>query len=88
MSACEKCWRDAGGNSILYKTLMASRNCTPRQQAGPNAKVCPTCGKKTLHQHTGECMNPVCPPRSTGPTAALERLLADAGATLVGERSE
>lgn len=68
MSSCEKCWSDAQFTSSYtrqysvaeeYQRLMAERadhSCTPEEQAGPEAKKCPTCGRMVLHQHTGECM--------------------------------
>ena len=61
MSACEKCWADAGGNADAYGQLLLVRwnlhqVCTPEQQAGPDARKCPRCGRKTLHQHTGQPM--------------------------------
>lgn len=37
MSACEKCWADAGGNYERYLELLKQREanpCTPDQQAG------------------------------------------------------
>jgi hypothetical protein len=61
MSSCEKCWADAGGDADRYAALIKERHpCTPQEQAGPDAKWCPDCGEMTLHQHTGECMNPQC----------------------------
>ena len=60
MSACEKCWADSQRGLIdqagAYRRLVAERNCTPEQQAGPHATECPTCARITIHQHTGECM--------------------------------
>jgi len=58
MSSCEKCWADAatGGD---YMRLLKSREanpCTPEEQAGPDASVCEVCGRKTMHQYTGERM--------------------------------
>jgi hypothetical protein len=60
VSSCEKCWRDAGGDSDRYRALLFDPNrptCTPEEQAGPDAKECPICKRMTLHQHTGECMS-------------------------------
>lgn len=37
MSACEKCWADAGGSYERYLELLKEREanpCTPEQQAG------------------------------------------------------
>lgn len=60
MSACEKCWLDAGGSSSAYQHLIEIRGlmnpCTPEQQAGIDAKQCPTCKRFTLHQYTREPM--------------------------------
>ena len=57
MASCEKCWRDARGNPDRYAELVMQRECTPEEQAGPDAERCPVCKRMTLHQHTGECMN-------------------------------
>lgn len=76
MSACEKCWTDAGGSSDAYRKLLAERLCTPEEQAGPNAERCPVCLRKTLHQHTGQpmCGCPYCErPQPVKPDAG-ERL--------------
>jgi hypothetical protein len=60
VSSCEKCWSDAydpqGDQSLRYRYLVNSRNCTPEEQAGRDAEECPTCGRMTLHQHTREPM--------------------------------
>lgn len=64
MSACEKCWRDAGieawtsqGDKVdIYRRLVQERDCTPEEQAGPDAGQCEKCKRMTAHQHTGECM--------------------------------
>ena len=61
MAACEKCWRDSGGEGEGYGDLVRSRNksnntCTPEEQAGPYATECPACKRMTLHQHTHDCM--------------------------------
>lgn len=37
MASCEKCWRDAGGNTTVYMQLLEERKatpCTEREQAG------------------------------------------------------
>jgi len=70
MSSCEKCWADAyrmemageGSRPDLYERLIRdpNRNCTPEEQAGPDAKICLVCKRKVLHQITGQCMNPKC----------------------------
>jgi hypothetical protein len=66
MSSCEKCWSDAHRPDPYvsvaeeYERLIEERKgeraCTPEQQAGPDARECPTCHRKVLHQYTGECM--------------------------------
>ncbi|MFA4971183.1 MAG: hypothetical protein WC683_01125 [bacterium] len=64
MSTCEKCWADAHRDapedvSARYARLIEERRgrqCTPEEQAGPDATVCPQCGRRTCHQWTGECM--------------------------------
>jgi hypothetical protein len=59
MSACEKCWADAGGNALRYANLMIERHdhpCTPEQQAGRAAGQCPVCKRMTLHEITREPM--------------------------------
>lgn len=67
MASCEKCWSDAGIDARLlggekaerYGELIEKRKanpCTPEEQAGPDAEVCPQCDRRTIHQWTGECM--------------------------------
>lgn len=63
MSSCEKCWKDAhdgSGDAVRrYEMLSMERKqnpCTPEEQAGVSATHCPSCGRKTLHQHTSEAM--------------------------------
>lgn len=63
MSACEKCWSDAGrfgdDQPARYRQLLKERSanpCTKEEQAGPHAGKCLACGRMTLHQHTGEPM--------------------------------
>lgn len=56
MSSCEKCWADARWGSESYSELVLSQHCTPEEQAGRFAKVCPNCKRKTIHQMTNECM--------------------------------
>jgi ferredoxin len=68
MPSCEKCWDDSftltymtGEDRVeCYQRLIKERNCTPEEQAGHDAKKCPQCGRMTLHQYTGDCMNPKC----------------------------
>ena len=62
MSSCEKCWRDASSDddkAARYAELIEARKdnpCTPEDQAGPDAKECPSCRRMTLHQITGQAM--------------------------------
>ena len=65
MPSCERCWRDSRmqeltGSGPTYQELLAERGpdgCTPEQQAGPDARVCATCGRRAIHQHvTDWCM--------------------------------
>lgn len=70
MSACERCWRDAGGDPDGYHELLEARKvnpCTPEQQAGPGATKCPTCERAVLHTYTKECMAG-CKPHAPAPT--------------------
>ena len=55
MSSCEKCWSQSRMYDN-YSELVKSSNCTPEEQAGPGASLCPKCQRKTIHQYTGECM--------------------------------
>ena len=61
MPSCERCWSDAGGDADLYAELLIERRddpCSPEDQAGPGAGVCPDCGRRTVHQYVaGFCMN-------------------------------
>jgi len=64
MSACEKCWSDAHKEPQFsvaeeYARLIEERKdnpCTPEEQAGLDATDCRSCGRRAVHQHTGECM--------------------------------
>lgn len=61
MPSCEKCWRDARGDSHEYIALLESRNesgneCTPEQQAGDGAETCKQCGRDAMHIHCDVCM--------------------------------
>lgn len=60
MASCEKCWEDAGGNATRYSHLIATRRCTPEEQAGRRAMECPKCGRRTVHQIVNVCMVPEC----------------------------
>lgn len=68
MASCEKCWGDAymrthetPGKSQAehYTDLIDERKdnpCTPEQQAGKDAKICPKCNRKTIHQMINKCI--------------------------------
>ena len=64
MASCEKCWKDAtgamtGDTPREYHRLINERNnspCTPEEQAGEYAGICPRCNRKTIHQFTRECL--------------------------------
>ncbi len=59
MVSCEKCWKDANSNPEIYTQLIKERNvnpCTPEEQAGEYARVCPRCKRITVHQYTKECV--------------------------------
>jgi len=60
MPSCERCWADAHKGYAdpieQYHRLITTRTCTPEQQAGPDAGVCPKCERKTMHQHCNVCM--------------------------------
>ena len=62
MASCEKCWTDSRGATEEYMRLIKVRTCTPEDQAGVDAKVCPDCGCRTIHQLAGVCMVPGCGP--------------------------
>lgn len=56
MAACERCWREAGGDSEEYAELVKRRDCTPEQQAGIGADHCPFCKRSTIHVMTDVCL--------------------------------
>jgi len=68
MASCEKCWDDAGlmtfsnpmkGKPEHYYDLIEERKdnpCTPEEQAGHDAKMCPKCNRKTVHQYAKMCV--------------------------------
>ena len=69
MASCEKCWNDAytrthtnpmKGQAGHYQDLINERKenqCTPEQQAGPDATICPSCKRITMHQYAKICTN-------------------------------
>jgi hypothetical protein len=67
MPSCEKCWEDAHAGypycdvAQEYERLIKERDanghtCTPEEQAGPDAGVCPSCGRRAIHQYCHVCM--------------------------------
>ncbi len=67
MASCEKCWSDAymknfsngKGQAENYSFLIEERKenpCTPEEQAGKDARTCPKCHRKTIHQIMSECI--------------------------------
>jgi len=63
MPSCEKCWSEAAASidkTDQYQQLIETCTCTPEEQAGRHAEVCPVCHRRTQHQHYGVCMNPEC----------------------------
>ena len=81
MSSCEKCWQDAAGNVDDYVRLIKTRQCSPEEQAGPAAAICPDCNHRAVHQYTGQCQNPDC---LRGEYHKPEFAVADGPASLVG----
>lgn len=66
MASCEKCWSDSAvarevyGDSEAYRRLVSERQCSPEDQAGPDATMCPRCNRRTVHQHAHVCMVGFC----------------------------
>jgi ribosomal protein L37E len=59
MATCERCWAQSYGardQAEEYRRLLLVNDCTPEQQAGPEATRCPKCETLTCHQHTGQCI--------------------------------
>ena len=64
MPTCEKCWdmsyrpfANADESRLeVYNRLVAMENCTPEEQAGCCATVCPVCNRKAVHQYAKVCM--------------------------------
>lgn len=74
MTQCMKCWSDSAshrydGTGPSYEDLVLSRSCPPEDQAGVNALACNKCGMRTIHEITGECMNPECDGCASGSDA-------------------
>ena len=69
MASCEKCWADAYKRSRIYpekcqaehyRDLIKEREnnpCTPEEQAGNDATICPKCKRKSVHQIINVCMS-------------------------------
>ena len=69
MPSCEKCWGDAYMMTLSepmksqaehYSDLIIKRKdipCTPEEQAGINAKICPSCNMRAIHEIVNMCMN-------------------------------
>jgi len=64
MVSCERCWershiiaREMGEEQTeAYRRLVRTKDCTPEQQAGPEAGECGKCKTHTVHQHTRQCI--------------------------------
>lgn len=59
MPACEKCWRDSGGDHERYLELIEERYetpCTAEEHAGPDATWCEYCKRFTVHQYAEVCV--------------------------------
>ena len=56
MSSCEKCWSESRMHDNYHELIKKIPGCTPEEQAGPFATVCPKCKRKTLHQMTRQCI--------------------------------
>lgn len=60
---CEHCWSRACNAHVLrgisivkaYHALLNESECTPEQQAGPEALVCKACGRTAVHPYTKNC---------------------------------
>ena len=65
MPTCEKCWASAYTVSVMtgeaqadvYGRFLMERNCSPEEQAGHDARWCGACGRRAIHEVTGECMS-------------------------------
>lgn len=58
MSACEKCWADAGGDMARYTQLLQERvdhPCTPEQQAGEDIDPTPWCSGGHMTEASCTC---------------------------------
>jgi len=67
MASCEKCWRDAGIRAASKQTSKAdeysrlidewkNNQCTPEEQAGPDATRCKYCDRVAVHQWAKICV--------------------------------
>lgn len=65
MASCERCWsasyvdayHSGESQADAYQKMVAAHNCSPEDQAGPAAKVCPACDRQTVHQYAYVCMS-------------------------------
>jgi hypothetical protein len=73
MASCEKCWADSlgpfGDQVDRYHRLIKERNCTPEEQAGPDAGWCDKCERKTIHQNAKVCT--ICHVEKKGPRVRI-----------------
>jgi len=58
MASCEKCWSDSTSVENYHMLLKQRKDnpCTKEEQAGENAKTCPNCKRKTIHQYAKQCV--------------------------------
>lgn len=96
MASCERCWADSQRDPYAkegeYGRLVARRNgvdereCTPEEQAGPDAETCQRCGRKTMHQICKDtCMVPSC---QAAERARIERVLDGLNTDLLRQEAE
>lgn len=60
---CERCWSRACSEALsrgvpvvdVYGRLLGEDDCTPEQQAGPDALACEACGRKAVHPAIKTC---------------------------------
>lgn len=63
MPSCEKCWNqaylmamDGRSQTEHYYELIKENNCTPEEQAGEGAGLCPKCNRQAIHIYVRVCM--------------------------------
>lgn len=78
MASCEKCWSDSGSSSEAYQALLQERTgklmCSPEEQAGVDAEYCTHCLRRTIHQHTKQCVKTKCRPANKGDSDERPRI--------------